>query len=138
MLIIYDLKNDDLHLDAYSHSRNDLKEMSALLDRANISYEVSDIRSDKAGRRGLKFRVDYSSINRIENLLRVKFVATRGSSVKLRILHTEEGESYSCKSINGGGCVEIKAQGDGVAMVKCGAIARSKGWRGGISRKGYC
>lgn len=135
--------NGDLALDAYSFDSNEINAVGIILDRSRINIVNERLAKDNKGRYGLRFKIAKREISKLESTLNLKFVG-RGRSTDVTLgdewLNADGATSFKCSRIDHPppGCETIFADDEQEAIVKCGLIAKSKNWLGGVPTRGYC
>jgi hypothetical protein len=140
MHIIPRLTNDGLlSLDAYSFSDRELRAVETTLGNAHARFDIENLGRDEAGRQGRRYNVAATSVPLLADFLNVRFVMRADVTVADI---GPGGDDYKCEQIAlggpGTGCVNLSAQDEDAALVKCALIAHSKGWFGGAPSPGTC
>ena len=129
----------EVTLTARTFERNEIIELSSLLIAAGIPYRT---RRESTNRRGvIKQRFVFARFNsaRLGSFCGVRF---QGNSIQVNEQLAGENHlgpvaTFRCAELcknqaAGGGFVHITARSAGEALLKCGLIAKVRGWFGGV------
>lgn len=141
MIIIPELTNEYIDLNAYSYQEKEFDIVRRFFDRTEIRYTTREIRKDAYERRGIAFRIDgVMQIRRLQNTIGISFFKF-GNKTGIEI-GEGSGDNYHCVRLKSfpldNGCVDIVADNGEAAFLKCAIIANERNWFGAESIKGRC
>lgn len=137
--------NGNLALDAFSFNSNEIDAVGFILERARIRTVNERLTKDRQGRFGLRFYISGDDVNKLEQILNLKFIGFENQT-KIEMgesyLHADGlgPKSFRCSRIDNPppGCKTIYAYDEQEAIIKCALVAGSENWLGAVPTKGSC
>jgi hypothetical protein len=141
MLIIPFLnRTQDLFLDAYSYQEGEIDAVAFMLRRTIQTFEIANLEPDRMGRFGKRHVINSSAVPRFEERIGIRFQG-EGPATAMVIVQPL-GTGYRCSEISARGsgtrCLNLSAQDQADATVKCALLASLNHWFGGEAEPGDC
>ncbi|MBI3702949.1 MAG: hypothetical protein HY244_03630 [Rhizobiales bacterium] len=129
----------DLELEATTFSEMEFAAVEDVLRKLGIEVRFSPLEpKPRDNRERRRYNVSHDLIPKLENALSGHFLRTG----EFQPSPTQPGSVYACEEVKlsgrGKGCEELAASDMAAARVKCGLVANSKKWFGGVPRPGTC
>jgi hypothetical protein len=133
------LPSGDLILDAFSSDVREFDALAVVLEKCGGARSHRPLPQDAYGRMGRRFTTNASVAANLESRLSIEFTR-RGRRTVTTVLGGPTG--YRCQAVASSGtthgCIDISAEDDADAAVKCALIARENAWFGGVASRGHC
>jgi hypothetical protein len=130
-----------LRLKAATFSKAEFKALDLVLKEAGVGgffrRPFKEVGKDHSGRMRREYVVGSQSVKRLEKILDGEF-----KSDGTFVTSPGAGQWYACREITmsglGGGCENIRAIDEHIALVKCAFVAGRNSWFGGMADRGSC
>jgi hypothetical protein len=131
----------NLLLSVYSFDPREVDAVLFVLKKYAIEFFFDQITPDRSGRSGIKYIIPSSEVGRLGERLGGAF-DDNGSFVPSENADGESGKHFACRQITyngtGSGCVDVIAEDENDARLKCALIANDRNWFGGVPSPGAC